>query len=213
MTVFSVMIVMMLSMSNSLIGHASRIDENTEIERDVRVFFDLLRRDLAQCRIGLNQNTFRGETNRLIFASSTPRLKTDHVSDVRLIVYQLDGDKVLRSVVEPTMSNFTAGSWNPYTSTWWNNAALTNTAFTEVILEGIIPYTSQGQTYPLFTYVSRSTGSVLPAPTTTTNPPAGVMVSFGILGKSARQKDATGLVATKDFRYDIEMNLPPIFDP
>jgi hypothetical protein len=200
-------------MTNALIGHSSRIDENTEIERDVRIFFDLLRRDLAQSRIGLQQNTFRGESNRLFFASSSPHLKTNHVSDVRLIVYQIVGDKVLRSVVEPTISNFDSGSWNPYTANWWQNAGLTNALFTEVILEGVQPYSNQGQTYPLFTYVSRSSGTVMPAPTATTNPPAGVMVSFGLLGKNALKKDNPTASATKDFKYDIELNLPPIFDP
>jgi prepilin-type N-terminal cleavage/methylation domain-containing protein len=50
MAVFSMMTVLMLSMTNSLIGNVSRIDENTEIERSVRVFFDLLRRDLHYAR-------------------------------------------------------------------------------------------------------------------------------------------------------------------
>lgn len=213
MTVFSMMIVLMLSMTNALIGHSSRIDENTEIERDVRIFFDLLRRDLAQSRIGLQQNTFHGESNRLFFASSSPHLKTNYVSDVRLIVYQMAGDKVLRSVIEPTISNFSSNSWNPYTANWWQNAGLTNALFTEVILEGVRPYSNQGQTDPLFTYISRSTGTVLPAPTVTTNPPAGVVVAFELLGKNALKKDNPTATATKKFRYDIELNLPPIFDP
>jgi prepilin-type N-terminal cleavage/methylation domain-containing protein len=231
-TVFSLMVVMMLTMTNSLLGHSARVDENAEIERDVRVFFDLLRRVLAQCRIGLNQNTFRGESNRLYFASSTAHLKTNHVSDVRLIVYQQAGDKILRSVVEPTISNFTTGAWNPYTTNWWNNPALTNASFTEVILEGVIGHSdsnsfqlqtnSLGNTNtdlskPFFQFVERSTGDfiILQSPTyatLNTNPPAGVFVSFGILGKRALARGNT-TNATKDFRYAIEFNLPPIFEP
>jgi hypothetical protein len=202
------MVVMMLTMTNSLLGHSARVDENAEIERDVRVFFDLLRRDLAQCRIGLNQNTFRGESNRLYFASSTAHLKTNHVSDVRLIVYQQTENKILRSVVEPSISNFSDKAWNPYTNNWWANANLTNDNFTEVILEGVIPYTGK----PLFEFVERNTGKLLSSPTLHTNPPAGVVVSFGILGKRALARGNT-TNATKDFSYDIELNLPPIFEP
>ena len=211
MAVFSLMIVMMLSMTNSLIGHSARIDENTEIERDVRVFFDLLRRDLAQARIGQQQNTFRGESNRLFFAASSPLLKTDHVSDVRLIVYQFTGGNVSRSVVEPTIANFTNTdrAWNPFSTNWWTNTNLTNPSFTEVILEGVQPYSN----YPFFAYVARTSGNPLSAPTQTTNPPAGVEVSFGILGKNAKAKGGAVTNATKEFKYDIELSLPPIFDP
>jgi len=209
MAVFSLMIVMMLSMTNSLIGHSARIDENTEIERDVRVFFDLLRRDLAQARIGQQQNIFRGESNRLFFAASSPLLKTNHVSDVRLIVYQFTGGNVSRSVVEPTIANFTNGVWNSSSTNWWQNAGLTNASFTEVILEGVQPYSN----YPFFAYVARTSGNPLSAPTQTTNPPAGVEVSFGILGKNDKAKGGAVTNATKEFKYDIELSLPPIFDP
>lgn len=213
MSVFSLMIVMMLGMTNSLLGHASRIDANTQIERDVRIFFDLLRRDLAQARIGKQQIFFRGESNKMFFATSSPKLSTNHVSDIRLVTYQLTPDnQIIRSVIEPTMSNYSAGVWSP-TNTWWTNSSTTNANFSEVILEGVIPYTNSGTTYPFFTYIARSTGMTIGAPTQTTNPPAGVVVAFGVQSSKSLQRGSTNLSDRRDFRYDIELNLPPIFDP
>jgi prepilin-type N-terminal cleavage/methylation domain-containing protein len=215
MAVFSMMTVLMLSMTNSLIGNVSRIDDNTEVERSVRVFFDLLRRDLAQSRIGLSQNVFRGETNRICFASSSPRLNTNHVSDVRLIVYEMNAadQTIRRAVVEPTMSNHSSGAWNPTNAAWWNSSAFSDTNFSEIILEGVQVYTNQGQSAPPFSYVQRNTGALLSAPTATTNPPAGVVVAFGIVTKKAIARGVTNAQSTKSFRYDIELNLPPVFDP
>jgi type II secretory pathway pseudopilin PulG len=215
MTIFSLMVVLMMSMTNSLMGHVSRMDENSEIERSVRVFFELLRRDLAQSRIGLNQNVFRGESNRIFFTSSSPRLATNYVSDVRLISYEMNvaNSTIRRTVVEPTMSNYSSGAWNPTNSTWWTNAALSDTNFSEVILDGVQLYSDKGQTTAPFSYVQRNTGSLLTTPTVSTNPPAGVVVSIGVLGKKAISRGVTNAQSTKTFRYDIELNLPPVFEP
>ena len=215
MAVFSMMTVLMLSMTNSLIGNVSRIDENTEIERSVRVFFDLLRRDLAQSRIGKSQNFFRGESNRIFFASSSPRLNTNHVSDVRLIVYEMNvvNQTIRRAVVEPTMSNYSSGAWNTTNTNWWNSPAFSDTNFSEIILEGVQVHSNNGVTTPPFLYVERNTGNPLYGPTAVTNPPAGVTVAFGILGKKAISRGVTNAQFTKMFRYDIELSLPPAFDP
>jgi prepilin-type N-terminal cleavage/methylation domain-containing protein len=215
MAVFSMMTVLMLSMTNSLIGNVSRINENTEVERSVRVFFDLLRRDLAQSRIGLRQNVFRGETNRICFASSSPRLNTNHVSDMRLIVYEMNAadQTIRRAVVEPTMSNHSSGAWNPTNASWWNSPAFSDTNFSEIILEGVQVHSNDGVTTPPFSYVQRYTGALLTAPTSATTPPAGVMVAFGIVTKKAISRGVTNAQSTKTFRYDIELNLPPVFDP
>lgn len=215
MAVFSMMTVLMLSMTNSLIGNVSRIDENTEIERSVRVFFDLLRRDLAQSRIGKSQNFFRGESNRIFFASSSPRLHTNHVSDVRLIVYEMNvvNQTIRRAVVEPTMSNYSSGAWNTTNTNWWSSPAFSDTNFSEIILEGVQVHSNNGVTTPPFLYVERNTGNSLYGPTSVTNPPAGVTVAFGILGKKAISRGVTNAQSTKMFRYDIELSLPPAFDP
>ena len=212
------MTVLMLSMTNSLIGNVSRIDDNTEVERSVRVFFDLLRRDLAQSRIGLSQNVFRGETNRICFASSSPRLNTNHVSDVRLIVYEMNAadQTIRRAVVEPTTNNYSSGAWNPTNTNWWTNTAFSKTnTNSEIILEGAQVYTNQGQSEPPFRYVERMTGNLTATtiPTAPTNPPAGVVVAFGIVTKKAISRGVTNAQSTKTFRYDIELNLPPAFDP
>ena len=78
--IFSLMIVMLLQLTNSLLSNASRTDENLQTDQDVRILFDLMRRDLAQARIGTNQNQFYGSPTQVSFASSTSRLKTNYCS-------------------------------------------------------------------------------------------------------------------------------------
>jgi prepilin-type N-terminal cleavage/methylation domain-containing protein len=225
MAVFSILVVVMLNLTNALLSHSTRIDVNAEADRDVRVFFDFLRRDLAQARIGTNKNFFKGSTSNLYFVASTSKLKSNYVSDARLVAYQLRPDpdtnnhpnrtNIYRSIIDPTNANLSASTTNWF----YTNSAIvdafshTNTNNSEVILEGYVPF----QPYPLFTYVDQY-GKTLITPPDADHPPSGVVVAFGLLTKTAKQRGVTTVTGTNDanskmFQYDIELNLPPAYDP
>jgi len=203
--VFALMIVMLLQLTDGLMTNANRIDENLQVDQDVRVLFDLMRRDLAQARIGTNQNQFYGTPTRLSFVSSTPRLKTNYVSDQRLVTYYLSNNAIWRAVVEPTVNNYPA-PWNPLLPEWWTNNV---TAEPEALLEGVYAYDSQ---YPNpFVYILRD-GS-LRSNTAATDPPSGLTVGFSIAGRRAIARGSVPTNQLKKIKYDIELNIPPAFNP
>ncbi len=218
--VFSMLVVVLLSLTSSMLTQSTRVDENAEADRDVRIFFDLLRRDLAQARIGTNKNFFRGESNRLFFVSSSSRLKPEYVSDSRLISYSVETNSknILcfhRAVVDPVSTNT---NWSPGTNGWWNNTNVYGTDCSEEVLEGVRPHTNtNGVTYDYFTYIGRN-GAPVASPTATNSPPSGVVVSFQLLTKSAKKRLGTNVAQAKEadvkaFKYDIELNITPPYDP
>ncbi len=204
--VFALMVVMLLQLTEGLMSNANRVDENLQVDQDVRVLFDLMRRDLAQARIGTNQNQFYGTPTRLSFVSSTPNLKTNYVSDQRLVTYYLSNNAIWRAVVEPTSSNYPA-RWNPLVPGWW---ASNVTADAEALLEGVFPYNSEDYPDP-FVYTLRN-GSLV-ADTTATNPPSGLTVGFAIAGRRALARGSVSTNQLKKIKYDIELNIPPAFNP
>ncbi|MFZ4773981.1 MAG: PulJ/GspJ family protein [Terrimicrobiaceae bacterium] len=208
--VFSLMIVMLLQLTSGLMSNANRTDENLKIDQDVRILFDLMRRDLAQARIGTNQNQFLGTPTRVSFVSSSSRLKTNYVSDQRLVTYYLENNTIYRSVVEPTMSNY-PGVWDPLNPAWWIKSGTNNA---EALLEGVYPYDSN-YTNP-FTYSLRTQTNLVTA-TDTTNPPSGLTIGFSVAGKRAIARAGGGTVVNtnefKKMKYDIELNIPPPFNP
>lgn len=215
--VFSMLVVVLLSMTSSMLTQSTRVDENAEADRDVRIFFDLMRRDLAQARIGTNKNFFRGDSNALFFVSSSSRLRPDYKSDSRLITYRMDTSvkKIYRSVVDPVITD---GNWSPGTNGWWNNANVYGPAYSETILEGVLPYNPPGGgATDLFTYIRRDGGTTNP-PTASNSPPSGVVVSFELLTKTAEKRLGSNIAGFKEsdikrFKYDIELNIPPPYDP
>ena len=218
--VFSMLVVVLLSMTSAMLTQSTRVDENAEADRDVRIFFDLMRRDLAQARIGTNKNFFRGESNNLFFVSSSSRLRPEYVSDSRLITYRVDtNDKNLlcfyRSVVDPLITD---ANWGPGTSNWWTNTNVYGPNYSEAVLEGVLPYRPPGGVATdTFTYVTRN-GGLTNSPTDPKSPPAGVVVAFEMLTKTAKKRLGTNTANFKEsdikrFKYDIELNIPPHYDP
>lgn len=213
--VFSMLMIVLLSMTSSMLTHSARLDENAEADRDVRIFFDLMRRDLAQARIGTNKNFFRGESNNLFFVSSTSKLKPDYKSDSRLVSYRVESNKIYRAVVEPLIND---ANWSAGTNGWWNNANVNGTNYSEAVLEGVLPYNPPGGgATNYFGYVGRD-GRPTNSPTAATAPPAGVVVSFELLTKMAKKRLGSNIASfresdVKRFRYDIELNIPPPYDP
>jgi type II secretory pathway pseudopilin PulG len=212
--VFSLMIVLLLQLTSGLMTNANRVDENLKIDQEVRILFDLMRRDLAQARIGTNQNQFYGTATQVSFVSSTSRLKTNYVSDQRLVTYFYASNTIYRAVVEPTISNYPT-VWNPLQPSWWTNDVKTNA---EALLEGVFPYdtppyTSVSYTNP-FTYKLRTQVDPVWDATNTTNPPSGLTIGFAVASRSAtRSGRADNTNERKKMKYDIELNIPPPFNP
>ncbi len=214
--VFSLMIVMLLQLTSGLMSNASRVDENLQIDQEVRTLFDLMRRDLAQARIGTNQNQFSGTSNSVYFVSSSSRLKTNYVSDQRLVTYYYANNTIYRAVVEPTLDNFSNNVWNPLKPSWWTLpgfvANVSTNASAEALLEGVFPYDA---TYPApFSYTIRTQTNPV-SDTATSNPPSGLTVGFSVASRKATRagRADTSTNERKQFKYDIELNIPPPFNP
>lgn len=207
--IFSLMIVMLLQLTSGLMTNANRVDENLKIDQEVRILFDLMRRDLAQARIGTNQNQFYGTPTQLSFVSSSSRLKTNYVSDQRLVTYYMESNTIYRAVIEPTMTNYPS-VWDPLNPNWWTKDVKTNA---EALLEGIYPYDASYTN--LFVYTLGN--GVLTATTEATNPPRGVTIGFSVAGQRARARAGGGNVSNTNERlqikYDVDLNIPPPFNP
>jgi prepilin-type N-terminal cleavage/methylation domain-containing protein len=212
--VFSLLIVVLLQMTSALLSNASRTDDNLKIDQDVKVLFDLMRRDLAQARIGTNQNQFYGTPTNVCFVSSSMRLKTNYVSDQRLVTYFWENHTIYRAVVDPTLSNYSSNIWNPLITNWWTNTKWTNEVGTnkEIIVEGVYPYNAS---YPNpFTYVLANGNRT--DITTATNPPRGLTIGFSVASRSAIAQAGGNVTDTnklKQLKYDVDLNIPPVFNP
>ncbi len=209
-TIFSLMIVMLLQLTSGLMTNANRVDENLKTDQDVRILFDLMRRDLAQARIGTNQNQFYGTPTQVSFVSSTSRLKSNYVSDQRLVTYYLENNTIYRAVVEPTMENYPA-IWDPINPSWWTKDVKANA---EALLEGVYPYDSGNYKNPFMYELGDKT---LTNTVSQTNPPRGLIMAVSVASKRAMDRAGTGgTVGTNDLKtmkYDIEHNIPPVFNP
>ena len=211
--VFAMLMMILLQMTSGLMSGATRMDENLKMEQDVRLFFDIMRRDLAQARIGTKQNQFNGTGTNLTFVSSTQRLKAEYVSDQRLVSYFLQGNTIRRAVVEPGTNNFTNSAtnadnrWNPLVANWWTSndftAYVTDTNNSEVVLSGVI--STNGS---IFEYLNPTD-----KPTLAANPPRGVKVNFFLAGKRAIATGQTNTNKLTQIEYDVDLNIPPVFNP
>ena len=218
--VFSLMIVMLLQLTNSLLSNANRTDDNLQTDQDVRILFDLMRRDIAQARIGTNQNQFYGSSNQISFVSSTSRLKTNYVSDQRLITYFLRDNTIYRAVVEPTMANYLSTAWNPIDPNGWTNVSWAASVATnaEALLAGVYPYDAD---FPSpFSYTLRPPYTNKTSPTNSTavtDPPSGLTVGFAVASKRALSHAVAGKAPNaselRKLKYDIELNIPPAYNP
>ena len=219
--VFSLMIVMLLQLTSGLMSNANRVDENLKINQEVRILFDLMRRDLAQARIGTNQNQFYGSPTNVCFVSSTSRLKTNYVSDQRLVTYFYDTNShtIYRAVVDPTIDNYSSNAWNPLITNWWVSTAWTGYIATnkEALLEGVYPYDPVSDPtgyHDPFSYTFRKLPTNLP--TAATNPPSGLTIGFSVASHQATRSGRDSAANTNDMQkrlYDIELNIPPPFNP
>jgi len=220
--VFSLMIVMLLQLTSGLMSNANRVDENLKIDQEVRILFDLMRRDLAQARIGTNQNQFFGTATNVCFVSSSSRLKTDYVSDQRLVTYYYDTNShtIYRAVVDPTLENYPA-VWNPLQQSWWTQSGfVTNVATNgkaEALLTGVYQYDAS-HTNKLFWYTLRNGSNVwitLPPYSETNYPPSGMTIYFSVASRKATRsgRDDASTNERKTYSYDIELNIPPPFNP
>jgi prepilin-type N-terminal cleavage/methylation domain-containing protein len=211
--VFSLMIVMLLQLTSGLLTNANRMDENLKIDQEVRILFDLMRRDLAQARIATNQNQFYGSSNQVCFVSSASRLKTNFVSDQRLVTYYYESNAIWRAVVDPKME-FWSNVWNPLSAKWWEIAGFQTNIKTnaEALLEGVYPYSTD---YPdPFTYVLRD--GTRARVTDPANPPSGLTIGFAVASRRATRTgrdSAENTSEMKQMKYDIELNIPPAFNP
>ena len=216
--IFSLMILMLLQLTSGLMSNANRVDENLQIDQEVRILFDLMRRDLAQARIGTNQNQFFGTSTNVCFVSSSSRLKTNYVSDQRLVTYFYDTNShtIYRAVVDPTIDNYTNSPkiWNPIEPNWWTtNGFATNVATNaEALLTGVYPYDTV-YTNP-FQYVLPSGNRTYTA-TNPATPPRGLTIGFSVASRQATRsgRDAVNTNDRKQMIYDIELNIPPPFNP
>ena len=139
--IFSLLIVMLLQLTSGLMSNANRVDETLKIDQEVRILFDLMRRDLAQARIGTNQNQFYGTPTNVCFVSSSSHLKTNYVSDQRLVTYFYASNTIYRAVADPTLTNYPT-VWNPLITNWWASTGWTAYIATnaEALLAGVYPY-------------------------------------------------------------------------
>ena len=214
--IFSLMIVMLLQLTSGLMNTANRTDENLKIDQDVRTLFDLMRRDLAQARIGTNQNQFFGTATNVCFVSSSSHLKTNYVSDQRLVTYFLQSNTIYRAVVEPTLGNY-SNIWNPLNPAWWTSSGWTAFVATnaEALLTGVYPYDAV-YTDP-FSYTLRTQAAPVAIATNSTNPPSGLTIGFSVAGLRAQARSSGGHTLNtnelKKMKYDIELNIPPAFNP
>lgn len=207
--VFSLMIVMLLQLTSGLMANANRVDENLKIDQEVRILFDLMRRDLAQARIGTNQNQFFGTSTQVSFVSSSSRLKTNYVSDQRLVTYYLESNTIYRAVVDPTAANYPS-TWDPINPAWWSKDVKANA---EALLEGVYPYDADYPDPFLYT-LSDGASTRTTAPT---NPPSGLTIGFSVASRRAMARSSGGAVSNTNERlplkYDIDLNIPPPFNP
>lgn len=216
--VFAMLMMVLLQMTSGLMSGATRMDENLKTEQDVRLFFDIMRRDLAQARIGTNQNQCIGTATNLTFVSSTTRLKTDYVSDQRLVTYFLADPtnniyNIRRAVVDPTIGNFTdPKKWNPLVTNWWTLGGFTSYVSTnnEVVLSGVIK-ASPSDPGVFFYYLAGRTNIFTSFDAT--DPPRGVKVNFLLATKRAITTGATNAANVRPIEYDVDLNLPPVFNP
>ena len=221
--VFAMLMMILLQMTSGLMSGATRMDENLKMEQDVRLFFDIMRRDLSQARIGTNQNLSFGTSTNVTFVSSSQRLKTNYVSDQRLVTYFLADPtnfsgatnfyNIRRAVVDPTIANRSANYWDPLSQGWGTNANFlkyaTNTDHSEVVLGGVTEVTNGQGVF--FYYLSGGGAQVVGFDPT--NPARGVKVNFNLLTKRAIKTRTTNAGAIKQFEYDVDLNLPPVFNP
>ncbi len=165
-----------------------------------------MRRDLAQARIGTNQNQFNGTGTNLTFVSSTQRLKADYVSDQRLVSYFPQSNTIRRAVVDPNLGNY-SNVWNPLVANWWTSSGFSNyvenTNNSEIVLSGVI--STNGS---IFEYLNPTN-----KPTVTANPPRGVKVNFFLSGKRAMATGHTNTDKLTQIEYDVDLNIPPVFNP
>ena len=212
--IFSLMILMLLQLTSGLMSNANRVDENLQIDQEVRILFDLMRRDLAQARIGTNQNQFFGTATNVCFVSSSSHLKTNYVSDQRLVTYFYANNTIYRAVVDPTLTNYPT-VWNPIQQSWWTQPGfVTNVATNanaEAMLTGVYPYDASWNNGNPFSYAFRGTNTNS-APS---NPPSGLTIGFSVASRQATRsgRDAVNTNDRKQMIYDIELNIPPAFNP
>ena len=213
--IFSLMILMLLQLTSGLMSNANRVDENLQIDQEVRTLFDLMRRDLAQARIGTNQNQFFGTATNVCFVSSSSHLKTNYVSDQRLVTYFYASNTIYRAVVDPTLTNYPT-VWNPLQQSWWTtNGFVTNVATNaEAMLTGVYPYDASWNNGNPFLYTLRTTTTPTNL-TATANPPSGLTIGFSVASRQATRsgRDAVNTNDRKQMKYDIELNIPPPFNP
>ncbi len=216
--VFAMLMMILLQMTSGLMSGATHMDENLKMEQDVRLFFDILRRDLAQARIGTKQNQCTGTSSNLTFVSSSQRLKTNYVSDQRLVTYFLADEtngiyNIRRAVVDPILGNY-SNVWNPLVANWWDQSGfkdyVTNTNNSEVLLGGVMKVrpTDEGV---FFYYLSGGTTEVTNF--TPANPPRGVKVNLNLLTRRALKTGITNESSAKQIEYDVDLNIPPVFNP
>ena len=215
--VFATLMMILLQMTSGLMSGATRMDDNLKMEQDVRLFFDIMRRDLAQARIGTNQNQFYSTNTNMAFVSSSQRLKTNYVSDQRLVSYFLADAKtnsgitnynIRRAVVDPTIANY-PNAWNPLVTGWWTSSGLTNINFQEVVLSNVMEAPGfQG----VFFYYQAGDSNVYRG-LDPTNPPRGVKVNFHLLTKRGMKTGVTNSGGSKPIVYDVDLNIPPVFNP
>jgi len=233
MAVFSILVVVLLSLTSAIMSNATRIDEMAEANRDVRIFFDLLRRDLAQARISTtNRNFFLGAPggNEISFTASSSKLRSNNVSDARLIAYRYvpSDQMVFRAEIQPTQENLSSSYWQPTNLAWSSSPQIRapdpsgesdglENYFWEPVLVGVLQF---GGNVEFFTPRARLTGGLYnfpPIAGQATNPPSGIQVAFRLLNKKARVRNLDSATAQEsDFRkykYDIELNLPPAYNP
>lgn len=210
--VFAMLMMILLQMTSNLMSGATRMDEGLKMGQDVRLFFDILRRDLAQARIGTIQNQFYGTATKLTFVSSSQRLKTEYVSDQRLVTYFLSNNTIRRSVVDPTTVNFPY-VWYPLAAAWWDRTDFKRYVETnnEVVLSGVYP--GGGNLFSYF--LADGTGPVgsTGPPEDATKTPRGVRVNFNLYGKRAIKTGQTNFGNIRPIEYDVDMNIPPVFNP
>ena len=128
--------------------------------------------------------------------------------------YFYANNTIYRAVVDPTLTNYPT-VWNPIQPSWWTQPGfVTNVATNanaEAMLTGVYPYDASWNNGNPFSYAFRGTNTNS-APS---NPPSGLTIGFSVASRQATRsgRDAVNTNDRKQMKYDIELNIPPPFNP
>lgn len=132
MAILGVMLGVLFSVFDNVQKAWLQGENRVETFTQARAILDLMSRELSQA-IATNGIAFHGETNRVFFAAPVSSNPSDQ-ADLSMVGYEFDprlplaGDwafQLTRHCIAAASTNVSSGSWNIYSTTWWNSLPLT----------------------------------------------------------------------------------------